>query len=171
MFNIKNIEKFSMRQARSGDMVKVHYTGQFDDGQVFGSTLNGEPLEFRLGQGKFIKCFEDAVVGMYEREKKLIKIPLDEACGPYQEDLLLRVDRADLPPNIDPQKGLVLNFKKPDGEVLIEATVADVNQDSVALDFNHPLAGKNLMFTIELIEITQDKSPQDEKTTRLNRTA
>jgi peptidylprolyl isomerase len=159
MFNIQKIETFSMRQARSGDMVKVHYTGQFDDGQVFGSTVNGEPLELTLGQGKFIKCFEDAVVGMYEREKKLIKIPLEEACGPYKEDLLLRVDRADLPPNIEPKRGLVLNFKKPDGEVLIEATIAGVTQDSVALDFNHPLAGKNLMFMIELIEITQDKNP------------
>jgi peptidylprolyl isomerase len=159
MFNIQKIEPLIMRQARTGNKVKVHYTGQFDDGQIFGSTVNGEPLEFILGQGKFIKCFEDAVVGMYEREKKLIKIPLEEACGPYKEELLLRVDRADLPPNIDPRTGLVLNFKKPDGEVLIEATIAGVTQNSVSLDFNHPLAGKNLMFTIELIEIRQDKTP------------
>lgn len=148
-----------MRQARTGDKVRVRYKGQFDNGQVFGSTMNGDPLEFTLGQGKFIKCFEDAVVGMYEREEKLIKIPLEEACGPYKEDLLLRVDKANLPPNIDPKEGLTLNFKQSNGDVLIEATIAEVYQDSVALDFNHPLAGKNLMFMIELIEIMQDGNP------------
>jgi len=147
-----------MRQAKSGDKVKVHYVGHFDDGQVFGSTKNGEPLEFTLGQGKFIKCFEDAVVGMVEREKRLTKIPVDEACGPYKEDLVLQVDKAHLPPNIDPKEGRLLNFKKPNGDVLIEATIAEVSQDSVALDLNHPLAGRNLFFTIELIEIVQGRS-------------
>jgi peptidylprolyl isomerase len=142
-----------MRQARTGDKVKVHYTGQFDDGQVFGSTMNGEPLEFTLGQGKFIKCFEEAVTDMYEGEKKLVKIPSEEACGPYKEDLLLRVDRANLPLNIDPKEERILNFKKPNGDVLIEATIAEVSKDSVALDINHPLAGKSLTFHIELVEI------------------
>jgi peptidylprolyl isomerase len=142
-----------MKRAKIGDKVKVHYAGRFDDGQIFGSTMNGEPLEFTLGQGKFIKCFEEAVVGMVEREKKLMKIPLEEACGPYKEELVLQVARANLPPNIDPKEGLILNFKKPNGEVLIEATIADVSQDSVALDMNHPLAGKNLTFHIELVKI------------------
>jgi peptidylprolyl isomerase len=142
-----------MKRAKKGDRVKVHYAGRFDNGQVFGSTMKGEPLEFTLGQGKFIKCFEDAVAGMVEHEKKLMKIPLEEACGPYKEELVLQVDRDKFPPDIDPKEGLMLNFKKPNGEVLIEATIADVSQDSVALDMNHPLAGKNLTFYIELVKI------------------
>jgi peptidylprolyl isomerase len=142
-----------MKRAKKGDQVKVHYVGRFDDGQIFGSTMNGEPLKFILGEGKFIKCFEDAVVGMDMGQKKLLRILAEEACGPRKDELVLRVDRANIPPNIDPKEGLILNFKKPNGNVLIEATIAEVSRDSVALDINHPLAGKNLTFTIELVEI------------------
>lgn len=142
-----------MKRAKMGDRVKVHYLGRFDDGQVFGSTMNGEPIELTLGKGKFIKCFEEAIIDMYEGEKKLVKIPSEEACGPYKGELVLQVDRANLPPNIDPKEGFILNFKKPDGNVLIEATVAEVSGDSVALDINHPLAGKNITFHIELVRI------------------
>ena len=133
--------------------MKVHYMGRFDDGQVFGSTMNGEPLEFNLGEGKFIKCFEDAVTDMDVGQKKLLRIPAEEACGPRKDELVLQVDRTNLPLNIDPKEGLILNFKKPNGDILIEATIAEVSQDSVALDMNHPLAGKNLTFYIELVEI------------------
>jgi peptidylprolyl isomerase len=142
-----------MKRAKKGDQVKVHYVGRFDDGQIFGSSMNGEPLKFILGEGKFIKCFEDAVIDMDVGQKKLLRIPAEEACGPRKEELVLRVDRANLPPNIDPKEGLILNFKKPNGDILIEATIAEVSQDSVALDINHPLAGKNLIFTVELVEI------------------
>jgi peptidylprolyl isomerase len=142
-----------MKQAKKGDQVKVHYVGRFDDGQIFGSSMNGEPLQLVLGEGRFIQCFEDAVVGMDLGQKKFFRISADEACGPRRDELVLRVDRADLPPNIDPQEGLILNFKKPNGDVLIEATITEVSQESVALDINHPLAGRNLTFTIELVEI------------------
>lgn len=142
-----------MKRAKRGDKVKVHYIGRVDDGQVFGSTMNGEPLELTLGKGKFIKCLEEAIIDMCEGEKKLVKIPSEEACGPHKDELVLQVDRANLPPNIDPKEGIILNFKKPNGDVLIEATIAEVSQDSVALDINHPLAGKDLTFYIELVEI------------------
>jgi peptidylprolyl isomerase len=142
-----------MKRAKRGDKVKVHYIGKFDDGQVFGSTMNGEPVEFNLGEGKYIRCFEDAVADMDVGQKKLLRIPAEEACGFRKDELVLRVDRADLPTNIDPKEGLILNFKNPNGDVLIETTIAKVSQDSVALDINHPLAGKNLTFYIELVEI------------------
>ena len=142
-----------MKRANKGDKVKVHYVGRFEDGQVFGSTMKGEPLEFTLGEGKFIRCFEDAVANMDVGQKKLLRVPAEEACGPRKDELVLRVDRASLPPNIDPKEGLILNFKKPNGDVQIEATIAEVSKDSVALDMNHPLAGKNLTFYIELVEI------------------
>jgi peptidylprolyl isomerase len=142
-----------VKRAKRGDKVRVHYVGRFDDGQVFGSTMEADPLEFTVGEGKFIRCFEDAVVDMDVGQKKLLRVPSEEACGPRKEELVLRVDRTNLPPNIDPKEGLILNFKKPNGDVLIEATVAKVSKDSVALDINHPLAGKNLTFHIELIEI------------------
>jgi peptidylprolyl isomerase len=142
-----------VKRAKWGDKVKVHYVGRFDDGQVFGSTMEGEPLEFTLGGGKFIRCFEDAIADMDVGQKKLLRVPAEEACGPRKDELVLRVDRKNLPPNIDPKEGLILNFKRPSGDVLIEATIAEVSRDSVALDINHPLAGKNLTFYIELIEI------------------
>ena len=142
-----------MKRAKKGDKVKVHYVGKFDDGQVFGSTMNGEPLELTLGGGKFIRCFEDAVADMDVGQKKLLRIPAEEACGPRKDELVLQVDRTNLPLNIDPKEGLILNFKKPNRDVLIEATITEVSQDSVALDINHPLAGKNLTFFIELVEI------------------
>jgi peptidylprolyl isomerase len=142
-----------VKRAKRGDKVKVHYVGRFDDGQVFGSTMEGEPLEFTLGGGKFIRCFEDAVADMDMGQKKLLRVPAEEACGPRKDELVLRVDRANLPPNIDPKEGLMRNFKKPSGDVLIEATISEVSKDSVALGINHPLAGRNLTFYIELIEI------------------
>jgi peptidylprolyl isomerase len=120
-----------VKRAKKGDKVKVHYVGRFDDGQVFGSTMQGEPLEFTLGEGKFIRCFEEAVANMDVGQKKLLRVPS----------------------NINPKEGLILNFKEPKGEVLIEAMIAEVSRDSVALDVNHPLAGKNLTFYIQLIEI------------------
>jgi peptidylprolyl isomerase len=142
-----------VKRAKKGDKVKVHYVGRFDDGQVFGSTMEGEPLEFTLGEGKFIRCFEEAVANMDVGQKKLLRVPAEEACGPRKNELVLRMDRANLPSNIDPKEGLILNFKEPKGEVLIEAMIAEVSRDSVALDVNHPLAGKNLTFYIQLIEI------------------
>ncbi len=142
-----------MTRAKRGDKVKVHYVGSFDDGQVFGSTMKRDPLEFRIGGGKFIRCFEDAVADMDVGQKKVLRVPAEEACGPRKDELVLRVGRTLLPQNIDPKEGRLLHFRKPNGDVLIKATIAEVSKDSVALDINHPLAGKNLTFYIELIEI------------------
>lgn len=141
-----------MKKAENGDSVKVHYTGRFDDGSVFDSSRDREPLEFTLGEGHLIKGFEDAVVGMSVGETKTAKIPSKEAYGPHRDELMLRVERAEFPPNIEPTNGLILTLRQPHGGV-IDVVVTEVSEDSVTLDANHPLAGKDLTFEIEMMEV------------------
>jgi peptidylprolyl isomerase len=141
-----------MRQAENGDTVRVHYTGRLDDGTIFDSSRDRESIKFTLGRGQLIKGFEDAVVGMSVGEVKTVRIPSDEAYGPHREELVLRVPRAQFPPNIEPRKGLALSIRQPDGGIM-EVEITEVSEDSVTLDANHPLAGKDLTFEIELVEI------------------
>lgn len=141
-----------MRKAGIGDTVKVHYTGRLDDGAVFNSSKGREPLEFTLGKGQLIKGFEDAVVGMSLGESKTAKIPLDEAYGPRRDELVLRIPREQFPPNIEPSEGLILNLRQPNGNV-INVAITEVSHEAVTFDANHPLAGKDLIFDIELVEI------------------
>lgn len=141
-----------MKGAENGDTVKVHYTGRFDDGTVFDSSRDREPLEFTLGKGHLIKGFEDAVVGMFVGETKTVKILSNEAYGPQRDELMLSVERAQFPSDIEPKRGLILTLKQPYGEV-IDVVVTEVSEDSVTLDANHPLAGKDLTFEIEMTEV------------------
>ncbi len=141
-----------MAQAKTGDKVRVHYSGFLEDGTVFDSSLDRDPLEFTLGEGMVIKGFEDAVLGMSVGETKTISIPSDEAYGPYREDLVAVVERSMVPPDIDPKVGLVLQLRTPDGSIT-DVVVTEVNDDTITLDANHPLAGKDLIFEIKLVEI------------------
>lgn len=141
-----------MSNAKNGDMVKVHYTGTLEDGTVFDSSAESEPLEFTLGNGQLIKGFEDAVLGMSVGEKKQVKISYDEAYGTRKDELILKFDRAAFPPSIEPREGLVLNLKSPEGRLIV-AEIKEISGDSVTLDANHPLAGKDLTFEINLMEI------------------
>jgi peptidylprolyl isomerase len=142
-----------MSQAKNGDTVKVHYTGTLDDGTVFDSSKDHEPLQFTLGKEQLIKGFEDAVTGMSAGETKTIKIFSDEAHGPHRDDLMLKFNMADFPPSIEPKEGLVLNLKNPEGRVMV-AAITEISEDTVTLDANHPLAGRDLTFRIDLVEIT-----------------
>ncbi len=141
-----------MAQAKSGDRVRVHYSGFLEDGTVFDSSLDRDPLEFTLGEGMVIKGFEDAVLGMNEGESKTISIPSDEAYGPYRDDLVAVVERRMVPPDIDPKVGLVLQLRTPDGQVT-DVVVTEVTDETITIDANHPLAGKDLIFEIKLMEI------------------
>ncbi|HID32628.1 MAG TPA: peptidylprolyl isomerase [bacterium (Candidatus Stahlbacteria)] len=141
-----------MVQAKNGDTVKVHYTGRLEDGSVFDSSLEREPLEFILGSGKLITGFETAILGMSPGEKKTIRINPDQAYGPYREDLVATVLRSEFPPSIIPKTGMELIFRQPDGGSL-RVKITEVTDDQITLDGNHPLAGKVLTFDIELIEI------------------
>jgi FKBP-type peptidyl-prolyl cis-trans isomerase 2 len=141
-----------MAQAKSGDRVRVHYSGFLEDGTVFDSSLDRDPLEFTLGEGMVIKGFEDAVMGMNEGESKTISIPSDEAYGPYRDDLVAVVERRMVPADIDPKVGLVLQLRTPDGQVT-DVVVTEVTDETITIDANHPLAGKDLIFEIKLMEI------------------
>lgn len=141
-----------MKSAETGSTVKVHYTGTLDDGNVFDSSKERGPLEFTIGNGQLINGFEEAVIGMEEGEKKKVKIPSDEAYGSRRDELVISVDKSQFPDNIEPSEGLPLSLKSPDGKI-VNATITSVEDNSVTLDANHPLAGKDLTFDIELVEI------------------
>lgn len=141
-----------MPQAKPGDTVKVHYTGKLDDGTVFDTSAEREPLEFTVGDGQVIPGFEQAVVGMNPGDSKTAKIPADEAYGPHRAEMVLQVGRDQFPPNIEPEVEQQLQIRQPDGQSFV-VTVTDISETDVTLDANHPLAGEDLTFDIKLVEI------------------
>ena len=143
-----------MAQAKTGDTVKVHYTGKLDDGTVFDSSANREPLEFKIGEGQLIADFEQAVVGMNPGDSKTVQIAADNAYGQYHEEMVIELDRKDLPENLEPKVDQKLQVRQESGQEFV-VTVTEVTETSVTLDGNHPLAGKDLVFDIQLSEIIQ----------------
>ncbi len=141
-----------MANAKLGDKVKVHYAGKLENGFVFDSSKDRSPLEFTLGEKKVIPGFEDAVIGMTIGESKTIEIPANQAYGPYRKELVLEVEKTKLPENIKPEIGQQLQLKQPDDQVVI-VTIIGLTDTHVTLDANHPLAGKDLTFDIELVGI------------------
>jgi len=141
-----------MARAKYGDTVKVHYTGRLDDGTVFDTSADGEPLQFTIGSGQIIPGFEQAVVGMNPGESKTVKIPAEDAYGQRREDLIIEVEKSQLPEGLKPEVGLQLQSRQPDGRIVV-LTIADMTESHVTLDANHPLAGKDLTFEIQLVEI------------------
>ncbi|KPK29865.1 MAG: peptidylprolyl isomerase [Nitrospira bacterium SG8_3] len=144
-----------MAQAQNGDTVKVHLTGKLEDGSVFSTFSNQGPMQFKLGGGPVIPCFEEleeAVVGMRPGESKSITIPPEEGFGPHHDQMVQLIDRKQLPPNLKPEVGQQLEARRSDGQTML-VTVTDISDVTVTLDSNHPLAGKDLTFDIQLIEI------------------
>ncbi len=141
-----------MSKAQADDTVRVHYTGSLEDGTVFDSSLEREPLEFTLGQRTIIPGFEKAVLGMNEGDTKTVSVPPEDAYGYPREDLVVAVERSQLPPHIELQVGMMLQVYSDEGEVG-HVTVIGFTEDTVTLDANHPLAGQKLTFEIELVEI------------------
>ena len=141
-----------MENAKSGNRVKVHYTGKLDDGTTFQSSLGRDPLEFTIGDENIIPALENAVIGMEPGDSKTVKIGADEAFGPYREDLVRTLERSLFPEELDLQVGKRLNMSETDGREIV-VTVTDVSDLSVTLDANHPLAGEDLVFDIQLVEI------------------
>lgn len=143
-----------MSKVKEGDTVKVHYTGKLtDDGTVFDSSREREPLEFTLGDGKLIPGFEKAVIGMEEGDSTTVELDSEDAYGERREDLELEVSKSDLPDNIDPQVGMQLQMQQQENGQAVPVQITAVEDDYVKLDANHPLAGKDLTFDIELIEL------------------
>jgi len=141
-----------MVQAKPGDTVKVHYTGKLEDGTVFDTSADRAPLQFTIGEGQIIPGFEQAVVGMNPGESKTIKVLTNDAYGPHREDMVLVVDRNQLPVDLIPEVGQQLQSRQPDGQIIV-VTVIAVSESTVTVDANHPLAGKDLTFDIQLVEI------------------
>lgn len=141
-----------MAKVKEGDKVKVNYTVTLDDDIVIDKTDKNKPLEFTLNTGKIIPGFEQALIGMSPGESKSVKIPPKEAYGERREELVMKVDRKDLPENLDPQVGQQLKLESDKHQPFI-VTVTGTSNSEVIMDANHPLAGKNLNFEIELLEI------------------
>jgi FKBP-type peptidyl-prolyl cis-trans isomerase 2 len=146
------LKGFTVPEAKNGDSVKVHYTGKLKDGTVFDSSADRDPLEFKLGEGRVIPGFEKAVLGMNAGEKKTAEIGANDGYGPHRDELVAEVNRSVLPQDLEVQVGQQLQMNQPDGKTIV-VEVTDVKTDSVTLDANHPLAGKDLTFEIELVEI------------------
>lgn len=142
-----------MTQIKSGDTVKLHYTGSLNDGTVFDSSEGREPLEFTVGAGHVIVGLDKALPGMEVGEKKTVEIPADEAYGPYMDDARQEVPRNQIPPTIELQDGMMLQMQMPSGQS-VPVTVASVTEETVVLDANHRLAGKDLHFAIEIVSIS-----------------
>ncbi|MBF0106689.1 MAG: FKBP-type peptidyl-prolyl cis-trans isomerase [Deltaproteobacteria bacterium] len=141
-----------MTQAKKGDRVKVHYHGTLEDGSVFDSSRDKNPLEFELGSGMVIAGFDDGVTGLKVGEKKTIHIAADNAYGPYHTEMLLEIAKTQLPDDIKIEAGQYLEMKSPDGEIVM-VMVKSFDDDVILLDANHPLAGQNLTFDLELVAI------------------
>ncbi len=141
-----------MAEASSGDRVKVHYTGRLPDDTVFDSSEGRNPLEFTIGAGEIIPGFEQAVTGMRPGEEKIATVAADEAYGERRDDLLLTLERDRLPEGMDPEVGERLQLRARGGEPF-DVVVAEVGEEDLTVDANHPLAGQELTFDIRLVEI------------------
>ena len=142
----------STKVAKDGDIVDVHYTGTLEDGSEFDSSEGRDPLQFTLGAGQMIPGFERAVYGMKVGETKTVTIPAAEAYGPHDEDLVMEVDRDELPEGMEPAVGMQIGIAYEGGQQG-QATIVDVTETTVTLDANHFLAGKDLIFEIKLVRI------------------
>lgn len=142
-----------MKQAKAGDNVKVHYKGTLPDGQLFDSSEGREPLAFQLGSGMVIKGFDDGVTGMEIGDKKTINIPNEDAYGPINEEMIINFERAQIPAEIPLEIGGTLNMHQDGNGQVIPVVIKDVTEEFVLLDANHPLAGQDLIFELELVGI------------------
>lgn len=143
-----------MAQAKLGDRVKVHYSGKFVDGSEFDSSRDREPMEFTIGGMQVIPGFEQAVIGMAPGETKTEKVACEDAYGLKRDDMIVEVERQYIPKEINPEVGQLLEMQRPDGQT-IPVRVAEVTDNTITLDANHPLAGKDLVFEIILVDIVE----------------
>ena len=141
-----------MSTAASGNKVKVHYTGTFDDGDVFDSSREAEPLEFEVGSGQVIPGFEQAVEGMAVGESKQVRLLEEQAYGPHNPEMVFAADPNQFEEGLAPEVGQQFQTQMEDGTPML-LTVKAVEGEKITLDANHPMAGKILNFDIELVEI------------------
>jgi FKBP-type peptidyl-prolyl cis-trans isomerase 2 len=148
------IERRKTLQAKQGDRVKVHYTLKDAKGHVIESSRETSPIEFTIGEGKVIPGFENGVLGIAINELKTITIPPEEAYGLHDEKKVFNFDRKNAPPDFEPKVGDTVKMHRPDGKAVV-VTVVAINEKGFLMDANHPLAGKELIFDLELVEIVK----------------
>lgn len=141
-----------MSKAKANDTVRVHYTGKLNSGEVFDSSAGREPLEFTVGTGMMIAGFDAAVEGMEVNEQKTVTLTPEQAYGPVDTEMFHKVERSQLPADMTPEVGQILVAGSPDGREM-HVKVHEVHEDSIVIDANHPLAGQDLTFEIQLVEI------------------
>ena len=141
-----------MVQAKNGDTVKVHYTGRLQDGTVFDSSADRDPLQFTVGERQVIPGVEDSVIGMNPGESKTIEVASDKADGPYRDEMTITLERNQFPEHLNLQTNQQVQLVREDGQAFI-VRVTEISDSTVTLDANHPLAGQDLTFDIQLIEI------------------
>jgi peptidylprolyl isomerase len=141
-----------MQAVKNGDTVRVHYHGRLTNGTTFDSSEGRDPLEFKVGAGMVIKGFDNGVVDMKVGEKRTLNIPVEEAYGPKNDELIMEFPKENIPADLNPQVGMDLQMSNPQGQVF-PVKVAAISADFITLDANHPLAGEELIFDIELVEI------------------
>ena len=141
-----------MTKAKTGDTVSVHYTGKLDDGTIFDTSAEREPLQFTIGENQVIPGFEQAVIGMEPGDSKSTRIPAEEAYGPRYDEMVVTLDKSHLPEGMEPEVEQRFQLRQPDGQTFI-AKVTDIGESNITLDANHPLAGEALTFDIQLTQI------------------
>jgi peptidylprolyl isomerase len=141
-----------MATAKTGDTVLVHYTGKLQDGTIFDSSVDRQPLEFAVGQGQVIPGFDQAVTGMSPGDSKTVQIPADQAYGPARSEMVMVVDRQQIPTDLEVSVGAQLQLQHSSGQV-IPVMIKELTTETVTLDANHPLAGEDLTFDINLVSV------------------
>ena len=145
-----------MQQVKNGDTVKIHYHGRLTNGETFDSSENREPLEFEVGSGMVIPGFDKGVMGMNVGEKKTVNIPVDEAYGPKNDEMIIDFPKDRFPDDMNAEVGMPLTMSDGSGQNF-RVIIKEVKETSVVLDANHPLAGEDLTFDLELVEIVGSK--------------
>lgn len=146
-----------MQVAKKGDKIKVHYHGKLTNGNTFDSSEGREPLDFEIGGGMVIAGFDDGVTGMTIGEKKTVHIPADQAYGPKQEEMIMEFPKTQFPADMVPEIGMQLNMSNGSGQNF-PVVIVEIKEEVVVLDANHPLAGEDLIFDLELVAIEGPKS-------------
>ena len=149
-----------MAQANQGDEVQVHYTGKLEDGTIFDSSEDGEPLSFTIGENRVIPGFEEAVTGMEPGDTKTTEVDPEQAYGEHREDMVMEMDHDQIPSEVDPEVGQQLQLRLENGQT-VPVLITALGEDTVTIDANHPLAGRTLIFDIEVVDVAEGSGSPD----------
>ena len=143
-----------MAEAKEGDEVQVHYTGKLEDGTVFDTSEDGEPLSFTIGEERVIPGFEEAVAGMEPGDSKTTEVDPEQAYGEHREDMVMEMEKDQIPNEVDPEVGQQLQLRLENGQT-VPVLITALGEDTVTIDANHPLAGRKLIFEIEVVDVAE----------------